>query len=72
MSPAQAERVVAEVIAYLSETPEDYVRRRHLQIKQDQGLANAQIFNRIEAEMTQLVFAAPALTQRQIRRIIYG
>ena len=27
---------------------------------------------RLEAEMAQLVFSAPALTQRQMRRIIYG
>jgi polyhydroxyalkanoate synthesis regulator phasin len=72
LTAAQAQRVIDEVIAYFSETPENYVRRRHQEIKQETGLANAQIFARIEAEMAQLVFAAPALTQRQIRRIIYG
>jgi hypothetical protein len=72
LSAAQAQRIIDEVIAYFSETPENYVRRRHREIKQETGLANAQIFARIEAEMTQLVFATPALTQRQIRRIIYG
>ena len=69
---SQAHRAVDEVIAYFSESPDDYVRRRHLEIKQEQGLANADIFKRIEAELSQLVFAAPPLTQRQIRRIIYG
>jgi len=69
---SQARRAVDEVIAYFSESPNDYVRRRHLQIKQEQGLANPEIFERIEAELSQLVFAAPPLTQRQIRRIIYG
>ena len=68
----QARRLVDEVIAYLAESPEDFVRRRHRQIRQETGLANAQIFKRIEAEMTQRVFAAPPLSQRQIRRIIYG
>jgi len=72
LSVAQAQKIVAEVIAYFAETPESYVRRRHLELKQEAGLANAQIFTRIEAEVAQLVFAAPALTQRQIRRIIYG
>jgi hypothetical protein len=72
LSASQAQRIIDEVIAYFAETPENYVRRRHLQIKQDTGLPNAQIFARIETELAQLVFAAPALTQRQIRRIIYG
>ena len=69
---SQARRAVDEVIAYFSESPDDYVRRRHLEIKQEQGLANPHVFKRIEVELSQLVFAAPPLTQRQIRRIIYG
>ena len=69
---SQAQRIVEEIIAYFAETPEGYVRRRHLELKQESGLANAQIFACIEAELAQLVFAAPVLTQRQIRRIIYG
>ena len=72
LSAAQAQRIIDEVIAYFSETPENYVRRRHHEIKQETGLANAQIFACIEAEVAQLVFSPPALTQRQIRRIIYG
>ncbi|MCP4334016.1 MAG: hypothetical protein GY785_15265 [Gammaproteobacteria bacterium] len=72
LTPSQARKIVDEVIAYFSETPEDYVRRRHLEIKQELGLSNALVFQRIEAEMAQLAFAAPALTQRQIRRLIYG
>ena len=69
---SQARRAVDEVIAYFSESTDDYVRRRHLEIKQELGLANPEIFKRIETELKQLVFAAPLLTQRQIRRIIYG
>ena len=72
LTPPEARKIVDEVIAFFSEAPEDYVRRRHLEIKQELGLSNPQIFQRIEAELAQLVFAAPALTQRQIRRIIYG
>ena len=72
LTPSEARKIVDEVIAFFSETPEDYVRRRHLEIKQELGLSNAKIFQRIEAELAQLVFAAPTLTQRQIRRIIYG
>jgi len=72
LTPSEARKLVDEVIAFFSESPEDYVRRRHLEIKQELGLSNPRIFRRIEAELAQIVFAAPALTQRQIRRIIYG
>ena len=68
----QARKIIDEVIAYFSESIDGYVRRRHLELKQENGLNNPQIFETIEAEMPQLVFAAPKLTQRQIRRIIYG
>lgn len=72
LSSSEARKIVGEVIAYFSVSAESYVRRRHLELKQDTGMANPQIFRRIEAELTQLVLAAPRLTQRQIRRIIYG
>ena len=72
LSLAQAQKLVEEVIAYLHETPEDFVRRRHAEIKRETGLANMQIFARIESELAKRVFSAPALSQRQIRRIIYG
>jgi hypothetical protein len=72
LTPSEARKIVDEVIAFFTESPEAYVRRRHLEIKQELGLSNPRIFQRIEAELAQIVFAAPALTQRQIRRIIYG
>ena len=72
LTGAQVNRIIDDVIAYFSETPEDYVRRRHVEIKQETGANNAHVFARIEAELAQRVFACPALTQRQIRRIIYG
>ena len=72
LSESQARKLVDEVIAYFSEAPEDYVRRRHHEIKRESGLSNLQIYQRIESEMAQLVFAAPSFSQRQIRRMIYG
>jgi len=70
LTPSEARKIVDEVIAFFSESPEDYVRRRHLEIKQELGLSNARIFERIEAELAQLVFAAPALSQRQVGRTL--
>jgi len=72
LTPSEVRKIVDEVIAFFAETPEAYVRRRHLEIRQELGLPNPKIYKRIEAELAQLVFAAPALTERQIRRIIYG
>jgi hypothetical protein len=68
----EAKKLVAEVITYFCETTEVYVQRRHRELKQDEGLSNAQIYQRIEVELGELVFASPTLSQRQIRRIIYG
>jgi hypothetical protein len=66
-----ARRVVDDVVAWFSETTEAVVRRRHREL-QAAGLANPAIFDRIEAEMTARPVAAPPLTHRQIRRIVYG
>ena len=72
LSPAEAEKLVAEVIAFFHETPEVFVRRRHRELKQTEGWSNERIFETIESELQGLVFATPPLSQRQIRRMIYG
>ncbi len=71
LSHGEATRVVGDVFAYLGETPEGYVRRRHL-VLQAEGLSNPEIFARLQVELEQWRFRAPGLTERQIRRIIYG
>jgi hypothetical protein len=67
----QAERLVDEVLSFLGEQPEQFVRRRHLEL-QRQGLSNALIFERLERELSRRRFAAPAYSRRQLRRIVYG
>ncbi|HWD70072.1 MAG TPA: hypothetical protein VG293_07735 [Solirubrobacteraceae bacterium] len=67
----QAARLVDEVLAYFSETPEEFVRRRHREL-QAQGVANAVGFAAIAAELVQRLVAGPKLSERQIRRVIYG
>ena len=71
LSASEARRLVGEVLSFLDETPEDFVRRRHRAL-QAEGLANPEIFARVSAELAQWRFRAPRYTQRQIRRIIYG
>ncbi|MFI9832089.1 MAG: hypothetical protein HOV73_14180 [Streptomyces sp.] len=67
----EALRVVQDVLAYFDETTEVYVRRRHREL-QAQGLVNAEIFDRIEADLKYRAVAPPELTLRQLRRIVYG
>ena len=71
LTPAEAARVVEDVLAFHAEPVEDYVRRRHAHLK-TYGAKNAEIFARIAMELADRVVAAPPLTERQLRRIVYG
>jgi hypothetical protein len=71
LSPQEATRLVQEVLAFMSEVPEDFIRRRHLAL-QAQGLSNRAIYLRISEELAGRRFRAPEYSERQIRRIIYG
>ena len=68
---AEAARVVEDVVAFHAESVEDFVRRRHAHLK-TYGARNEQIFARIAEELAGRVVAAPDLTERQLRRIVYG
>lgn len=67
----EAARVILDVLAYFDETTEDFVRRRHREL-QSGGLVNAEIFERIAAELPHRAVAPPELSLRQLRRIVYG
>jgi hypothetical protein len=71
LGPGEAARVVADVLAYFSEPADAYVRRRHGELKA-RGLTNAEIFPRVAAELSGRRVAAPELSLRQLRRIVYG
>jgi len=66
-----ASRVVAEVLAYFSETSEEYVRRRHRELQRE-GVPNSRSLTLIGAELAGRRVAGPVLSERQIRRLIYG
>ena len=63
--------MVDDVVAFHSEPVDDYVRRRHAELKSG-GAKNSEIFTRLAAELEGRVFAAPELSERQLRRIVYG
>ena len=71
LTAKQAEHLVAEVLNYFSQTPDDFLRTRHQEL-QAQGYGNADIFATLQAELNSRRFGAKPLTTRQIRRAIYG
>jgi hypothetical protein len=71
LTPAEAARVVEDVLAWYREPVEEYVRRRHAYYRL-YGKRNPEIFALIADELTDRLVAAPPLSQRQLRRIIYS
>jgi hypothetical protein len=68
---ATAARVVADIAAYFAEGVEDFVRRRHAEMRAVHW-KNDEIWPRIAAEMGTRRFGARELSERQLRRIVYG
>ena len=71
LTEAEAARVVDDVIAFYAEPVEQYVRRRHAELK-TYGAHNQEIFAELARELADRVVAAPPLTERQLRRMVYG
>lgn len=71
LTPAEATRLIDDVLAFHAEPIEELVRRRHAEMKV-RGARNEEIFVRLRAELGDRVVAAPQLSERQLRRIIYG
>ncbi|HVN87399.1 MAG TPA: hypothetical protein VMW17_21395 [Candidatus Binatia bacterium] len=71
LEAGEARRLIDEVLSYFGDTVEQFVRRRHSQLQAEQ-YKNEEIFDRISAELRARRFAAPPLSARQIRRLIYG
>ena len=71
LSHEEVRHIVENVLAFLHEMPEDFVRRRHRALQAD-GLPNTEIYLQLAAELSARRFRAPSFTARQIRRMIYG
>ncbi|MGH9061843.1 MAG: hypothetical protein ACRDZY_20365 [Acidimicrobiales bacterium] len=71
LRPAEASRVVAEVLAYFSETTEQFVRRRHRELQAD-GRLNPAIWPTVAVELAARRVRPPTLSERQLRRLVYG
>jgi hypothetical protein len=71
LNASAASHLIEEVLAFLDEPLEQFVRRRHREL-QRAGLNNPQIYQQLVTETTARRFRAPVLTTRQIRRLVYG
>ncbi|RSM71596.1 hypothetical protein DMH04_43495 [Kibdelosporangium aridum] len=71
LAPETAARLIADVVAYYGETTEQFVRRRHAELRR-RHYGNASIWPVIAAELAERRVAAPELSERQLRRIVYG
>jgi hypothetical protein len=71
ISQDEFSRLLEDIMEFFNLTLDDYVRMRHTQL-QNQGIKNQEIYTRIGQELGQRRFKAPELTERQIRRMVYG
>lgn len=72
LDDATATRVVADVVTYFGQTVEEFVRHRHQELQDKTGKRNDEIWPQLAAELAVRRFKAPGLTERQLRRIVYG
>ena len=61
----------SSVLSYYSESVQAFVARRHGELQRD-GHRNREIYTQLLQELQHRRFRAPALTERQLRRWIYG
>ena len=71
LDEATASRVVADVLAYFGQTVEEYVVKRHENLK-SRNRKNDDIWPLIMDELRTRRFKADELTERQLRRMVYG
>ena len=71
LDAARCRRVVEDVLAFFSEQPADFVRRRHIELSRE-GMKNEAIYAQLAEELASRRFASAPLSVRQLRRLIYG
>jgi len=64
-------KILAEVRAWHARDLQSWVRDRHQEL-QRQGLSNREIFPRLCAEAQETLVRPARLSERQVRRMVYG
>jgi hypothetical protein len=70
LPPATAARVISDVVGYFGETTEEFVRRRHAELRAHHR--NDEIWALVATELSARRVAAPPVSARRLRRIVYG
>jgi hypothetical protein len=65
-----AQKVYLELLEYFSESQNDFIIRRHAELK-NEGKKNDEIYRMLSDEITDQLFRGVKLSPRQIKRIIY-
>jgi ATP-dependent helicase YprA (DUF1998 family) len=68
---AELQKVVADLLDHWSETLAAFVVRRHKELQRS-GIPNRLAYAQIRDEVSRRRFMAESLTERQVRRILYG
>jgi hypothetical protein len=71
LTERETAHLIEEVLAFLDEPVEQFVRRRHRELQRE-GLRNPQIYRQVAHEAACRRFRSQPLSTRQIRRLIYG
>jgi hypothetical protein len=71
LDEATSTRIVADIVAYFGQTVEEYVRQRHEYLK-GRNRKNDDIWPLIMKELATRRFRAGELSERQLRRMVYG
>lgn len=71
VSERDLDKLVEELLDHWSESVEAFVRRRHGEL-QRQGTPNRLVYGILVREAGERPFTAQTLSERQVRRIIYG
>jgi len=66
-----SEQLWQDLLVFFQDDPQEYIRSRHLEL-QDQGFRNEEIYRQLAKDVQHHLFRGPKLSQRQIRRAIYG
>lgn len=71
VSERQLDKLLLELADHWSETQAEYVLRRHRELQRD-GVPNRLVYGLIREGLSGRRYAHRPLTERQIRRLIYG
>ena len=70
ISDREIDKLVDELTDHWSETRDEYVLRRHAELQRE-GVPNRLIYGRLRREIRHRRFAPKAMSERQVRRLIY-